>query len=371
LIAPVALGGAENVLLSINRLIDKSHFNIFFCNFINPKRTRNPFVKKLHEVECDVSIIYLDRPRLDFIYVLRLARIIRSKRIDIIHSHGYMPDFFGLIASKITRRPIVSTVHGWTSSTKAIRTYEHFQKKLLRYFDIVIPVSQKISDELIKNGINPFKLRKLNNIVTFEDLTGDNVATDLNQTYITGPHTQIIGVIGRLSKEKGHIFLLQALAKIKNDFPDIKLLIIGDGDQHSKLVQFVKAHKLEHQVHFCGFQNDVSQFYRLIDIFVLPSLTEGIPLVLLEAMYFNKPIVATDVGGVPELIKNGYNGKLVPPGNPSALADNIAAILRDKLYGQTLGKAAHQSLISKNNPSWWINEIQDTYLLAYLKSVKA
>ncbi len=368
IIAPITMGGAENVLLSIERLIDRSSFQLFFCLFLNPKRKQNAFTQRLTQLNRNVSFIYLDRPWFDFVYFFRLMKIIRDKRIDVIHSHGYMPDFFGLVAAKLAKRPIVSTVHGWTSSTRSVMAYEYIQKKILRYFDIVIPVSQQINDDLLQSKISPSRLRKLNNIVAFDDFSDENTVTDLKERYKIGPRTQTLGVIGRLSKEKGHIFLLQALAMIRKDFPDIRLFIIGDGDQEAKLRQFVKAEKLDHQVHFCGFQNDVFQFYRLIDIFVLPSLTEGIPLVLLEAMYFNKPIVATDVGGVPELIKNGYNGALVRPRDSSALSEAILKLLQNRHYAKKLAENAHESFLRTNNPNKWIKIIQEIYQSLYSKT---
>jgi glycosyltransferase involved in cell wall biosynthesis len=365
-IAPITFGGAENVLLSINSLIDKSHFSPFCCIFLNPKRGKNYLHERLKELNCDVSIIYMHK-KFEINNISDLVRIIREKEIHLIHTHSYRSDVIGLIAAKITKRPIVSTVHGWTSTTGRVRVYEYVQKKVMRYFDTVIPVSQQINDELIQNRVRKNRLRKIHNIINYRNFSDDKVSSDLKNKYRIDSKTPSLGVIGRLSREKGHIILLKAITMIRKQYPNIKLFIIGDGDQESRLREFVKAEKMENTVFFCGFQKNVYPFYQLFDIFILPSLAEGIPLVLLEAMHFKKPIIASNVGGIPELIEHGVTGELIPSGEPMPLANAILKLLRDRQYAWQIGENGHKVLLKNYSPEGWIQEIEDVYRTVYEK----
>ena len=361
MIAPTTSGGAENVVLSINRLIDSSLFRLYFCIFLNPNRIKNAFLEKLNGFKCDVSIIYLDRPWLEFIYLFRLLRIVRKKKIDIIHTHGYMPSFFALPVSKMTGTPIVTTVHGWTASTRSLKIYECIDRKLLEYFDMTIPVSQQIQHTLIQNHVSLSKITLLHNIIRPSLSASPQHVTELRQKFHIDPETLTLGAIGRLSKEKGHLFLLKAIPAIRKEFPNIKLLIIGDGDQRSELENYALRHELNSEVIFCGFEDDIGPFYSLLDVYVLPSFTEGLPLTLLEAMHFEKPIVASNVGGIQEILQQGFTGELVPPGDSSALAGSILRLLHNKDYARMLAKNAHINFVRDFDPTTWIRTIEDIY----------
>ena len=364
-IAPIGMGGAENVLLNINNLIDKSRYRLSFCLFINPKRGRNELYERLKEFGCDVSVISMlirKFPRGD---ISGLVRVINSNRIDIVHTHGYRSDILGLIASKITKRPLVSTVHGWTSESSKVILYEYIQKKIMRYLDMIMPVSQQIYDELLEKGMNRQRMRKVSNIIDYRSFETIKNHHNLRSQYNIHKDSPVIGTVGRLGKEKGHIVFLQAIGIVKQHYPNIKALIIGEGDQKEELSKFVTKERMDETVCFCGFQKNVAEFYSLFDIFVLPSVTEGLPLVLLEAMYFKKPIVASKVGGIPEVIVHGLTGELVPPGEPIPFAESILRFLDDKSYAKKVGTAGHKYLLKNFNPEGWIQAIENVYQSAY------
>lgn len=363
-IAPISFGGAENVLLSINRLMDKSRFSPIFSVFLNPRRGENELHERLKALKCDVSIIPMNRKN-QINNIFALIKIIRKKNIHVVHTHSYRSDIIGLIASIIVKKPIVTTVHGWTSENRKVMVYEYLQKKIMRYFDIVIPVSQQINDVLIQERVKRSRLRKIGNIIDFQGLSVDNDLSDLKRQYNIHGKTPVIGVIGRLRREKGHIILLRAIALLKKDYPNIKVLVIGEGDQEPDLRRFVNAEGMENIVCFCGFQKNVCRFYPLFDLFVLPSFTEGTPLVLLEAMYFKKPIIASRTGGIIDLIEHGFNGELVPPNEPAPLAESISRLLGDKSYAGKMGESGHKYLLKNFSPERWIREIEDVYQSVY------
>ncbi|MDP2644067.1 MAG: glycosyltransferase [Desulfobacterales bacterium] len=367
-IAPITVGGAENVLLTLNNWIDKSRFTLSFCIFINPQRPKNEFYKRLLEHKCDVSIIYLDK-RIDFLYILELIRIIRQKKIHIIHTHGYLSDIFGIVASKVSRKPIISTAHGWTFSTRRVRIYEFVQRKSARFFDGVIAVSQQIQNVLVQNKVKKKRIRTVSNTIDFRRFSSLNNPGKSESKTGCGLDGPALGVIGRLSKEKGHIVLLKAVSLVRKHYPNLKLFVIGEGDQEDRLRAFIKAEKIEDNVVFLGFQKDVCRFYPLFDIFILPSLTEGIPLVLLEAMFFKTPIIASNVGGIPELISNGYNGVLVPPEQQEILAANILMLLQDRQYALKIAENGYEYLQKNHDPRIWARKIADIYQTVYDKKM--
>lgn len=359
-IAPTALGGAENVLLSINNLADKLNFRFYYCIFISSRAKKNQYHEKLEELNCDVSIIYM-KNTFEIRNIVDLIGIIKEKKIQLIHAHGYRSDIIGLIASKVTRTPIISTVHGWTSATFAVKVYEFFQRKALRYFDKVIAVSQQIHDVLRRDGLDSTILLKINNSIDYSSLSIVEPSINLRNDYGIDSECPIIGVIGRFSVEKGHIILLRAISILKKEYPSIRVLLIGDGDEADALKKSAMTHEIDDMVIFCGHHENVYQFYSIIDVFVLPSFTEGIPLVLLEAMFFKKPIIASDVGGIPEVIEDGHSGELVPPGDPFALAERITKLIKNRQYAQKIAEAGHKHFMRSFSPDTWIRKIESTY----------
>ena len=365
-IAPISFGGAENVLLSINRLMDKSRFSTFFSIFLNPSRGENELHERLKALKCDVSIIPMNRIN-QINNIFALVKIIRKNNIHVVHTHSYRSDIIGLIASIIVKKPIVTTVHGWTSENRKVMVYEYLQKKIMRHLDMIMPVSQQIYDELLRNGVKKQKMKKISNIIDYRNLKTIKNYHNLRSKYNIHEESPVIGAVGRLGKEKGHIILLKAIAIVKQRYPNIKALIIGEGDQKGELSKFVRKERMDETVNLCGFQKDVAKFYPLFDIFVLPSVTEGLPLVLLEAMYFKKPIVASNVGGIPEIIVHGLTGELVPPGEPVPLAESISRLLGDKSYAGKMGETGHKYLLKNFSPGRWIREIEEVYQSVYEK----
>ncbi|MDY6844910.1 MAG: glycosyltransferase, partial [Thermodesulfobacteriota bacterium] len=235
--APVVFGGAERVLLNIGRLIDKSRFTISYCVFLNPNRKQNELYGTLTDIDRDVSVIRMFRKV--NINVFDLVRIIRKTHPHILHTHGYRPDIVGLIASRITHTPIVSTVHGWTRTSRKVRVYEYIQRKIMRYVDAVIPVSKQINNDLITEKVMPSRMFRINNIIDYETCSMDPVI-NLRKEYNIGMKCPVVGTIGRLSLEKGHIHLLKAVPLLWKSYPDIKVVIVGTGDQEAGLKEYVR-----------------------------------------------------------------------------------------------------------------------------------
>jgi glycosyltransferase involved in cell wall biosynthesis len=155
---------------------------------------------------------------------------------------------------------------------------------------------------------------------------------------------EIIITVGRLHAQKGHCYLLQAIAKAEKKVPKIKLIIIGEGEEENNLKNLVKSLDLTDKIIFAGLRGDVEKIFPIAELFILPSLWEGMPNVILEAMAAGKPVVATKVGGVPEVVVHGETGILVPPEDSNALTSAIIDLLRDKLKAKMMGQAGRMRI---------------------------
>jgi glycosyltransferase involved in cell wall biosynthesis len=148
------------------------------------------------------------------------------------------------------------------------------------------------------------------------------------------------GIVGRLTRQKGHTYALEAFSQISSRFPNAKLVIVGSGELEHDLRQFASELNLANQVTFAGFLNDMPSVYAAIDILVMPSLFEGLPFSLIEAMSMGRPVIASAVNGIPEIVKNGRNGILIPPRSSQALAEAIKDICGNQTLLLDMGKAA-------------------------------
>lgn len=287
------------------------------------------------------------RGKFDREAIKKIRDYIEENKIEILHVHDYKSSLFGLLASRKLAIKRIVTNHLWTKASFKLRCYEVLEGILCNWFDQVIAVS-----ETIYKDVRPF-LSKKNRHKLSVILNGIDVANFSLKTQDTRHRTQdqeknifTIGMVGRLSIEKGHIYLLKAFEKLirmTQDLPDrqagtrhmthggvksLRLLIIGDGPLHERLVQLVHRTKiLRGKVRFLPAQKNIKKFYDQMDVLVLPSLSEGLPMTLLEGMAMELPVVATRVGGVPTVIKDGFNGLLVESADVEQLTEALYKIM--------------------------------------------
>jgi succinoglycan biosynthesis protein ExoA len=265
--------------------------------------------------------------------VFELTRTMREKRISLLCTHNYKANLIGLLASKLCSVPHVAFLRGWTAEDFRVRMYERLDRLALRYAQHVACVSGAQARQLarLRRGRSaPVVIPNAITLTTQPDPEVDRFA--LRRALAIPENAFVIGAMGRLSPEKGHRFLLDAAASAVGQVPNLYLAILGDGPECPSLEAQRHRLKLEQQVILPGFQRNVTDWMRVCDVIANPSLTEGMPNVLLEAISLGIPIIATQVGGVPEMIAHRESGVLVPPANPTALSEAIAELyLRPEL----------------------------------------
>lgn len=356
--APTGVGGAEGVILNQNRFVDPERVRLWNCPFINFGRGESDYLRALQERGIAYDAIPLVR-RFEYRYVRETRRLMRLRGIDLIHTHGYRADVTALLAAG-GRTPVVSTVHGFTGSSTRVRLYERLQRQLLGRMAALIAVSEPIAATLVQRGVPPVKVRRLSNVVDVEALER-TAPVDVYEETAEAPVGLRILFVGRLSPEKGLDVLLDACRILGEKDVPFALRVVGDGRLRETYARQVEASGLGGCVRFLGFRADATGIMRSADVFVMPSRSEGIPLVALEAMCLGVPLVATRVGGLPEIVRPEETGILVDPEDPEALSDALRRVSEHREDGERMGRAAAAYVRSRFDPHRWARTIEDIY----------
>jgi glycosyltransferase involved in cell wall biosynthesis len=280
----------------------------------------------------------------------RLWGILRSFRPDILHCHLFRATLVGAPLARLAGVPVVlETYHGrevWRHGPLQGRFF--VDRFISRYVDHTIAVSEAAARFLREGkGIPSQKITVIPNGRDLHTFVPGNEHTKraLQQRLGIPDSAPVLGVVGRLEAQKGHRFLVEALPQVLTDFPDTRLLLVGEGSLRSTLEAQVSTLGIRNRVIFAGFQPDISAYLDAMDIVVLPSLHEGMPLVAIEAAAMAKPMVATAVDGTAEVVQHGTTGLLVPPAAPAPLAEAILTLLRRPELARQYGQAArHRAL---------------------------
>ncbi len=338
---PDDFGGGPRVFLQIMEGIPKNEFNIFSCCPFNQSQEERLKVIGVRSINADLD----NNP---FISILKLSKIIRSKSIHLVHSQGPRADFYARIASRIANVPVINTV------AVVVDNYDvMFLKKILymlcdrltqRFVNKFIVVSQSLQEFLIKeHGIAPDKVTNIYNGIELDQYKPNFGPSDnFRKEFLAREDELVVGSVGRLTYEKGHEFLLRSMPKVLESFPRTKFVLVGDGQLKLKLENLAKELEISQTCMFLGFRDDIPQVLSSFDVFVLPSIMEGHPIAILEAMAMAKPIVASDINGIREQIENRRTGLLVPPGDPQALAKAINQMLKDRNKARKMGIEARK-----------------------------
>lgn len=273
-----------------------------------------------------------------------LYRIIRSNKVDIVHSHNTGALFYAGLASKVARKPILHTKHGSDQYSTRMKV------TLLsaRFPNLVVSVSEQITKNCIEiEGIRSSRIVEIANGVDTDLYRPTPIKEDMRKKLGISKAQFLIGNVARLSPEKDHFTLLDAFKEVQKKIVDPHLIICGAGPLLSKLQQYSRSIEVSHSVSFLGDRDDVPMLMPLFDVFVLTSTSEGTPLTILEAMACGVPVVATSVGGIGKVIKNGYNGLLCEPGNASGVGQNILKIYNDIENSAEIGRKGRQSVTEK------------------------
>ncbi len=321
-------GGLEKMVCDLAKGVKKRGLDVRVCLFDE----KGIFASELEDDGIFVTLIKRNQG-IDFFYPFKLASFIKSQNIDVIHAHNSTAWFYSVFAGIITQRPLVYTEHdrSFPSSFK-IRTLHFLFSKRSK----VVAVSNAIKKELkrfewvrdvqvIFNGIDEKH---------FSPLSKEEKMKHRENMGFSRDDVLLINV-GRMDRLKNQSVLLRVLKKLP---VQTKLLLVGDGENYQKLKDKTKIWGLEDRVFFFGKRRDVNKLLRISDIFVFPSLSEGLPLAIIEAMASGLPIVASDVGGIPELVKEKVNGFLIKPTSFNSIEKAIFNLINNSSLKEEMGR---------------------------------
>ena len=320
--------GAERVILTIGKNTDKRYKMILIC--LRSRDGKSDLLKKKAE-EIGVNVISVDVNRkMDFSSIKKIRDILKNHHVKILHSHDFKSNLYGLIASKNLGMKRILTAGGTTRDSIVKKFYVYMDETFTyRFYDYIVAVSREIYDKLLKKNIKQGKVVIVENGID-ESLYYYDADRTQNDNYFSINNTnKVFAVIGRLFPDKAHRYFINAFSEIKKNYPTSVALIIGEGPSEEEIRKQIIDLKLEDRVFLCGVRKDMMYVYRNIDYLVLPSLTEGLPYVLLEAMLFKVPVLATDVGGIPNIVINGVTGYLVPAGDVQSLKNGMEKMLNN------------------------------------------
>jgi glycosyltransferase involved in cell wall biosynthesis len=326
--------GAENMLLNLSVGLQKTGEDVTVAIFENAQNPNLEVAERLREKGIEVEVVRCGG-RFDLAAVRSLRAIIGKRSIDIVHSHGYKADLYALAATRGTKVLLVATCHNWPGKSLALRVYAVLDRLGLRYFAHIACVSEEVSKRLGKSGVATGKTTLIPNGI---DTQAFQYATPAENIRTNRPGEILVGVVGRLVREKGCEVLLRAAAEIADEFPELRIVIVGEGPERASLEQQANELGLGRRVHFAGKRQDMPGIFASFDIFVLPSFGEGMPMAVLEAMAAGKAIIATKVGEIPKLLLNEDFGLLVQPNHVGELRDALARLLRDCNLRESMGR---------------------------------
>jgi glycosyltransferase involved in cell wall biosynthesis len=326
-------GGAEKMLISLVEHLDDHRYESIVClpgdGWLNAEL-------QARGVE---TMIRPQQPGLDAGWLIDLVKILRRRRVGLMHAQEFSMNTYCSAASALTGIPIVTTVQG--KNYYPDRWRRRLAYRLVARQSRMVAVSDDIRRFLVKRvGVSEHRVTTIYNAIEPRAYRSDHSTRAVIRRELgLGEGRPVIGTVGNLYPVKGHVHLLKAMAAVVARRPDAVCLILGRGELLGPLRQTAAELGVDRNVRFLGFREDVAKILRAMDLFVLPSLSEGLSLALLEAMAAGKAVVATAVGGNPEVVLNGHTGVLVPPEDAAALADAILLLLGDPALAGGLGES--------------------------------
>jgi glycosyltransferase involved in cell wall biosynthesis len=353
------IGGGESHLLSLSTNLDKGVFEPIVLSF-----TDGPMIDMLKEKGIQTHIIFTEKPFNIFIW-RKVKKLIKENAIDIIHAHGTRANSNVFWAAKSLNIPLIYTIHGWS--------FHDDQKPLVKKFRILSEkfltsranLNISVSESNKQSGqkyIRSFSSTVVNNGIDQEKFNPTKSFTSIRQELGIDKDTTLLLFIARFTAHKQPLTLIRAFADVVKKLPALKLLMVGDGDEKSAALVLAKELSIEKNIIFLPFRQDVPAILNAADIFILPSLWEGLPIGLLEAMSMGKAVIATKVDGTSEIVKHQDNGFLIDVNNlQHNLAEAIILLASDSKLRQKFGANAIETVKHHFNAASMTRQIENIY----------
>lgn len=356
LLVTLPVGGAEDLVAAIVTGLDPTRFAAQAACIGPP----GPVGEELRRAGYPVLSLGLELKRTPARrLVAAVRRLLKETKPDILHTHLYHANLYGRLAAMgLGLKGVVAAVHNTYTRPKLHRRLLNFL--LSRVCDRVLVGSPQVWEDVRRyDGVPVDRLLLLPYGIRLQDL--DPPASREEARARLGVSGFCLGAVGRLEEQKGHRFLLAAVPALRQEIADLTVLLVGDGRLDAALKKQAEELGIAQTVRFLGTRRDLPLLYRALDVYVQPSLWEGLSLTMLQAMGAGLPVVITRVSGALGVVKDGENGRLVPPGDPGALAAAILELYRDPPRRQRLGDAARRTVSENYSQEAMLRRLEDLY----------
>lgn len=353
-VAPAPFGGLESVLRALaTGHVQRGH-SVRVAAVLSGNTSAHPLVEALERDGVPTTVLSIEAR--GYLAERRAIRALcRDMRPDVVHTHGFRSDVVDGGVAHGEDLPVVSTCHGFIEGDFKGRLYQALQRRALRRFDAVIAVSAPIAARLRAAKIDEHLIHLIPNAFS---PTRDLLSGEAARAALGIPVGPVVGWVGRLSEEKGPDLALNAFARLENS--RAHLVVIGDGRERGRLRDQAQALGVSDRISWCGSVPDAGRFFAAFDALLLSSRTEGTPISLLEAMAARVPIVATRVGGVPQVLDESC-ALLVPAGDVDAMAGALNSALTDVVSARRRASAARQRLDERFAADDWLARHETLY----------
>ena len=333
-----AEGGMENGVVNVANRLPADRYKISICALDSAET----FSTRIQRPDSEFHLVPKQGSGIDWGLIRRLARVFKNSRTDLVHSHNWGTFLYAVLAAKLAGLPIVHGEHGKNANEMEgdTRTKYWAKKLLTRYVDRVVTVSQEIAKEWTAYGLPPDRIQWIPNGVDTQRFHPRADKIEARRKFGLPESGLLIGSIGRQDPLKAYDVLLDAFGKIASRHPDTSLALLGRGPCHDSLVQQAEVLRLKQRIFLLGHHPDPEDFLAGLDVFVLPSRTEGMSNVVLEAMASGLPVVCADLPCHHEVFTPGEEGMVVSPITADSFADVLRVLLQDEQHRWNLGRAA-------------------------------
>jgi glycosyltransferase involved in cell wall biosynthesis len=360
LIDSAGMYGAEKVLITLlTAFKDTRHEGILGC--IRDADDHIPAVAA-EAKRNGIGTVYFTMSRgFNPLGIHTILKFIRDNNIELVHSHGYKPNIFFSSVRRCGFK-VITTAHGWSGSTSGLRgrIYQNLDALALRRMDRIVAVSDGVLHDLVAHGIKINKIDVIPNGIVIKSMGSIDIAA-VRRQYELDEDDFILGCVGRLEEVKGHRYIIEAMPDILRTIPHCKLLIAGGGPLEHQLLALIEQLGLSTSVKLIGYHENIEDFISMLDLFVMPSIIEGLPMALLEAMSSCKPVLASAVGGIPTALKSLDSCLLVPPADSHAIAVRIKQLAKDATRLTDLGKQARHVVEEKFSSERMVKQYASIY----------
>jgi glycosyltransferase involved in cell wall biosynthesis len=339
LVSSIGFFGMERVIMTLIGAINTDVFDMKLASLEKKLTASTEIINAASSMGISASIIPCCG-RLDWRAVKSLRTLIRNEGIDVLHCHDPKTRLYGLIASRMTGVPLITTQHNWTRQDIITTIVEYVDVCTLRFCHKAVGVSTPVAESMRRIFVPASRIEVISNGIDCSRFHRCEPDMKLRAALGIRPDVRIIGSVGRLDTVKGNELLLDAARMMAHRATNTAYLIVGEGVERLNLEERARKLGLSDQVFFAGYQSDVRPYLSLLDIFVLPSRREGTPMALLEAMAMGKVVVATRVGGVPDIVTSGVNGVVLVHRTASALSEALLRLLSDASMCERFANAA-------------------------------